>query len=199
MTAALRPSFAMPDPVFRLSVEQYHAMIRAGILAADDSVELIEGWLIRKMSQNPPHSVSTELAADKIRDLGLSGWCVRSEKPITLADSEPEPDVVVAKGSTRDYAARHPVAAEVGMLIEVADTSVDQDRVMKRRVYARAEIAVYWIINLSERHVEVYTKPSGATQEPTYGQRQDYPAGAQIPVVLGGHQVGSLAVADLLP
>jgi hypothetical protein len=113
MTTAAHPYSAVPnDPVFRLSVDQYHAMIQGGILTENDSVELLERWLIKKMSQNPPHSVVTELTAAKLRELGLSGWCVRSEKPVTLSDSEPEPDVAVARGSTRTYAGRHPSATD---------------------------------------------------------------------------------------
>lgn len=187
------------DLVFRLSVEQYHAMIHAEILTKDDSVELLEGWLIQKMSQNPPHSVSTELVATKLREMGISGWCVRSEKPITLGDSEPEPDVTLARGSTRTYVDRHPSAADVAMIVEVADASLEQDRGLKQRVYARAGIQVYWIINLIQRRVEVYTNPSGSDAAPAYARHEDYSADGQLPVVIDGRQVGSLSVNDLLP
>lgn len=199
-TRTLHKRPAIPsDPVFRLSVEQYHAMINSGILTKDDSVELLEGWLIEKMSQNPPHSVAAELVAEKLRELHLDGFCIRSEKPITLSDSEPEPDVAVARGPTRNYIERHPSPNEVPLVIEVADASIDQDRGVKRRAYARAGVAVYWIVNLRQRQIEVYTSPSGAVPEPSYASRQDYPSGAEIPLVIDGKQVATLKVGDLLP
>lgn len=199
-THALRQQPAVPrDPVFRLSVEQYHAMIDAGILTRDDSIELLEGWLIQKTSQNPPHSVAAELVAERFRELGLSGWCIRSEKPITLGDSEPEPDVAIARGSTRDYIQRHPTPGEVALVVEVADATLDQNRGVKQRAYARAAIATYWIVNLVQRQVEVYSHPSGPADEPSYSHRQDYSGNSQVPVVVDGQQVGMLSVADLLP
>jgi Uma2 family endonuclease len=200
MTTAIRPNPAgAPDPVFRLSVDQYHAMIRTGILTENDSVELLEGWLIKKMSQNPPHSVVTELTAAKLRELGLSGWCVRSEKPITLSDSEPEPDVALARGSTRTYVERQPSAADVAMVVEVADATLQEDQGLKLRVYARAGIPIYWIINVNQRQVEVHSRPTGSTEEPNYADRQDYTDGSEVPVVIDGRQVGAIHVAELLP
>ena len=199
-THALRQQPAVPrDPVFRLSVEQYHAMINAGILTKDDSVELLEGWLIQKMSQNPPHSVAAELVAERFRELGLSGWCIRSEKPITLEDSEPEPDVAIARGWTRNYNQRHPSPAEVALIVEVADATLDQNRGVKQRAHARAGISIYWIVNLIQRQIEVYSEPSGPADDPSYAHRQDYSANSQIPVMIDGRQVGTLSAADLFP
>src|ERR1039458_4093748 len=95
---------AVPEaPIFRLTVEQYHDMVRTGILTEDDPVELLEGWLVYKMSKNPPHSVATDLTATALRRLAPSDWCVRSQEPITTSDSEPEPDIALARGTPRDY------------------------------------------------------------------------------------------------
>lgn len=200
MTAAIRPNpVGAADPLFRLSVDQYHAMIRAGILTKHDSVELLEGWLIRKMAQNPPHSVVTELTAAKLRELGPSGWCVRSEKPITLSDSEPEPDAVLARGSTRSYAQRHPSAGEVALVVEVADATLAEDQGLKLRVYARAGIPVYWIVNVNQRRVEVHSEPTGSTDDPAYANHQNYDAGSEVPVIVDGRQIGTIRVAELLP
>lgn len=200
MSTTASPNLSPPgEPSFRLSVDQYHAMMRAGILTEEDAVELLEGLLIRKMSQNPPHSVSTELLASELRRLAPDAHCVRQEKPITLADSEPEPDVAVARGATRTYATRHPSAADVALVVEVADATLERDRGIELRVYARAAIPAYWIVNLVDRQVEVFTGPSGAVHDPSYASCTVYPNDSEIPVILEGRQVGVLRVAELIP
>ena len=68
-----------------------------------------------------------------------------------------------------------------------------------KRVYARAGVPVYWIVNLASSRVEVYSQPSGQAESPTYDQRQDYVVGQEVPVVLDAREVGRIAVADLLP
>jgi hypothetical protein len=83
--------------------------------------------------------------------------------------------------------------------VEVADTSLAQDRGNKKRLYARAAIPIYWIVNLLERQVEVYADPTGPAEEPDYRQQQVYREGDTVPVVLDGEEVGSLAVRELLP
>lgn len=191
---------AVPDvPIYRLTVEQYEAMIQAGILAGDDPVELLEGWLVEKISKNPPHIVATGFLLDLLPHLLPVGWFLNVQDPIATVDSLPEPDAAVIRGARRDYLARRPTAADIALLVEVADTSLDQDRGLKQRAYARAGILVYWIVNLVDRQIEAYTDPTGPAGEPTYRQRRDYGAADAIPLVLDGVEVGSLAVRELLP
>jgi Uma2 family endonuclease len=191
---------AMPhDLIWRLRVEQYHAMISAGILTADDPVELLEGWLVYKMPQNPPHRVATRLARTALERILPTGWYVDTQAPITLEDSEPEPDLAVIRGEPRLYANRHPGPADLVLVVEVADATLLRDRGAKKRIYARAGIAVYWIINLSERQCEVYSDPMAAGGEPDYRQRDDYGQTDAVPLIIDGQAVGSIAVADMLP
>jgi Uma2 family endonuclease len=128
-------------PVRRLSVEQYHQMLRSGILHTEDRVELLEGWLVDKMTKHPPHRVATRLTRGVLEKLVPAGWYVDSQEPVTTIDSEPEPDVCVVRGAPRDYVDRHPGPRDVGMLVEVADESLLRDRGIKKRLYARAQIA----------------------------------------------------------
>ena len=188
-----------PDVIWPLSVDQYHAMIHAGILTDDDPVELLEGWLVAKMPKNPPHRAVTRLIRQVLERLVPAEWYVDSQEPITTDDSEPEPDVVVVRGETRHYLDRHPGPHDVGLVIEVADTTLQRDRGFKKRLYARASIPVYWIVNLSDNQCEVYTEPSGPEPQPDYRQRQDYGASDVIPVVLAGVEVGRIAVQEFLP
>jgi Uma2 family endonuclease len=187
------------DFVWRLSVDRYHAMIRAGILTEDDPVELLEGWLITKMSKNPPHSLVTYFVRQVLERLAPAGWYVDEQEPITTDDSEPEPDVIVVQGQRRDYLDRHPGPSDVTMVVEVADATLYRDQVLKKRLYARAGIPVYWIANLTENRFEVYTDPTGPAEEPDYRQRRDYAPSDTLPVVIAGVQVGSIPVQELLP
>lgn len=116
------------EPIWRLQVRQYYDMIDAGILTDDDPVELLEGWLVTKISKAPPHRIATQLTREALAQLAPPGWYVDDQEPITTTDSEPEPDVVIVRGDRRDYTERHPYADEVALVVEVADTTLQRDR-----------------------------------------------------------------------
>ena len=124
---------------------------------------------------------------------------VDTQAPITLVDSEPEPDVVVVQGEPRQYLARHPGPQDVALVVEVADTTLLRDQGAKKRLYARAGVPTYWIINLPERRCEEYTDPLSGAEEPDYQQRHDYGIADGIPFVIDAKEVGRLTVAELLP
>jgi Uma2 family endonuclease len=188
-----------PEPVLQLTVEQYHAMIRAGALESGAPIELLEGWLVTKMTKNPPHRVAVRKSRIALERILPPGWSVDIQEPITTPDSEPEPDISVTRGDTAQLLDRHPGPDQVALLVEVADASLDRDRGWKKRIYAAARIPVYWIVNLIERRVEVFDDPSGAGERPDYGIRRLYLPGDRVPVVLDGHELGQIAVDDLLP
>ena len=193
-------TLAVPtEPIWRFSVAQYHQMIRLGILTEDDPVELLEGWIIHKMPKNPPHRAATKLTRNALEEIVPEGWYVDALRTITLLDSEPEPDVVVVRGNTRDYLDRHPGSQDLALVVEIADSTLERDRTSKKRLYARAGIPVYWIVNLPEQKLEVYTEPIDLSQEPTYQQRQDYSLSDEVSVAIEGREVGRLTVQDLLP
>ncbi len=102
------------EPIWRLGVEQYHAMVAAGIVGEDDPVELLEGWLVAKMTKKPPHTLAKGLVRDVIQRCLPAGWFIGSDDPLTTADSEPEPDVTVVRGERRDYRARNPGPGGLG-------------------------------------------------------------------------------------
>jgi Uma2 family endonuclease len=173
-------------------------MIRLGILSDDDPVELLEGWLVYKMPKNPPHRATTKLTRNALEAIIPEDWYVDTQEPITLIDSEPEPDVVIVRGNTRDYLDRHPGAQDIALIVEVSDTTLERDRTSKKRLYARAGIPVYWIINLPEQQIEVYTGPV-TLGEDTYQRRQDYQLSDKVPVSIAGQTITLLSVRDLLP
>jgi Uma2 family endonuclease len=191
------PPAIPPVPVRRFTVEEYHKLGELGILTENDRVELIHGWIVPKMVLNPPHNYAVTALMELFVPF-VTGATVRVQQPISVAGSEPEPDVVLALGSRSDYKARHPAPPDCALVVEVADSSLRDDRTTKLQLYAGAKVAVYWIVNIGERIVEVYTEPKGG-KNPAYRTRTDYAATDSVPVVIAGKTLGSIAVKDLLP
>jgi Uma2 family endonuclease len=193
------PSSASHQSLRRFSVAEYRRMIETGILDEDDRVELLEGYVVLKTPRNPPHDSRIQRLQKRFYRLLPPGWDVRSQSAITLSDSEPEPDLAVVRGDDTLYQTRHPAPADIGLLVEVAESTLDRDRADKGRIYARAGVPIYWIVNLIDKCLEVYTQPSGPTATSGYVQRQDYGAGDSVPLVLDGVTVATIAAAELLP
>lgn len=153
-----------------LTVDQYHAMIRQGILVEGAPVELLDGVLIRKdrrdkggsiMTVGPRHTNTILLLTNLLGQL-IDGQTahVRPQQPVTLdGTSEPEPDLTVVLGKITDFAHHHPGPGAIPLVVEVADSSLSYDRGEKLKRYATAGIPCYWIVNLSADVVEVYTHP----------------------------------------
>jgi Uma2 family endonuclease len=180
----------------RLSVAEFHRMVDAGILREGDRVELLEGLLVEKMVRKPSHDACVSLVEEALSNALPASWFCRIQSAITTADSEPEPDVAVVRGPRRRYRVRHPGAEDVALIVEVADTSVDRDRIDKGRLYARAGIASYWIVNLLARQVEIYTGPQA---EPArYAERTILGPRETASLVIAGRSA-VIAVRDLLP
>lgn len=174
-------------------------MIQTGILTDDDPVEFLEGLMVTKMPENPSHSLATHLTRNALAQVVPSQWYVDAQAPFTTRDSEPEPDVLVVRGERRRCRDRHPQAQDVALIGEVANATLQRDRTLKKRIYARAMIPVYWIINLAERKIEWYAQPFVSEAEADYAQRQDVAEDSVIPVVLDGTEMARLPVRDLLP
>jgi Uma2 family endonuclease len=187
------------EPIFRLTVDQYHELIRAGKLGEDDPVELLEGILVFNMPRSTPHATGTKFARREIERVLPQGWHYIVQDPITLADGEPEPDGAVVRGRIEDYAKAHPGPADVALVVEVADTSLDRDRGIKLRSYARASIPEYWIVNLQEGQVEVYRDPVPAGAQSGYRHRQSYARAGRVPVTLDGITIADIETQGLLP
>ena len=186
-------------PIRRFTVAEYHRMIDAGILTEDDNVELLKGWIVPKMARNPPHDGTIDVLEGAIAPQLLANWFLRVQSAITTDDSEPEPDLAAVRGHRRTFMQRHPGPADIGMLIEVADPTLAQDRQVKGPLYALARVPGYWIVNLGDRCIEVYTDPDGTPASPRYNTRKDYRPGDTIPLILDAQLVASFAVNDLLP
>ncbi|QEL15641.1 Uma2 family endonuclease [Limnoglobus roseus] len=188
---------AVPQP-FRITVEQYHRMGELGFFTAKPRCELIRGIIVEKLLMNPPHKTALRRLIDLLRPLIPEGYVFDSQGPISLADSEPEPDVSITLGPDDRYSDRHAGPDEVVLLVEVADSSLEYDRGEKLQLYAEAGISVYWVVNLRDRSVTVYTRPRGG-RNPGYRNRVDYTPGAAVPVVIGKKTIGTIPVTEILP
>jgi Uma2 family endonuclease len=183
----------------RFTVEQYERMAELGLLTSADRVELLEGIIVDKMTQNPPHNAAIDLVRDQLEPLLPEDYRLREQKAVRLVGgSEPEPDLAVVLGPAKRYARRHPGPQDIFLVVEVADTSLADDRERKGRIYARSRLAVYWIVNLHDGVVEVYTNPKGG-KAPGYTTRRDYGRDESVPAIVAGTELATICVSELLP
>jgi Uma2 family endonuclease len=182
----------MSVPYRRITVEEYEAMLRAGIFTEADKLDLVEGVLVRKMTKGRKHSTGTIKARRSIERALPAGRHVGAETPVRLPtrDTLHEPDLSVVRGEPDDYADLDPGPRDVALVVEVADSSLEADRAMAF-TYLGAGIPTYWLVNVHDRRLEVYTTdPDSPTIVPESGA---------VDLVLDGVAVARIAVADLLP
>jgi len=183
----------------RFTVDEYHKLIQMGMITEDDNLELLDGHLVNKMSRNPRHDGSLKKTEMRLQPLLPSGWETRVQMGTTLIGSEPEPDLLIAREDPDAYTTRHPGPKDVGLVVEVSDSSLETDRKDKSPIYAQSSLPEYWIINLVDRQVEVYSSPSGPTAMPAFNVQRVYRSGQTIPFNLDGRHIADVAVDDLLP
>jgi Uma2 family endonuclease len=185
----------IPSPLFRMTLEQYEAMVKSGAFSEHDRFHLINGFLVEKMTQHDPRATADELCGRALDKAIPPGWHVRSAKPVRLPpNSKPEPDRSVVRGTIRDYSNRSPGSDDIALIVEISVSSLAEDR-RQADIYAAAGIPYYWVVNVVDRKVEVYLDPTPSG----YKLRANYGAGAMIPVIIDGVRLDDIAVDDLLP
>ncbi len=200
MSTTLLPTVGIPpEPARPWTVAEYHALLRDGGLVDGDAFELLEGWLLPKTIQGPSHNFVVATLNQRLHQSLVSPWIVRSQLAITTDDSEPEPDLCIVRGTHAQFVKQHPTSRDVVLVVEVSDSSLQRDRDIKQRIYARAGIAEYWIVNLVERQIEVHTLPQSAGESPIFAQRLIYRPSQAVPVTLDGTKTLEFAVSELLP
>ncbi len=141
------------------TVKEFERLFDAGFFAPDARLELIDGEVWEKMSQNEPHTLALLLMQYKMLEIFATGHVVRVQVPLILNEnSKPEPDIAIVQGSLRTSSVPHPTTAE--LVIEISDATLRADQTTKAALYARAQIAEYWIVNLVDRTLEVRRQPS---------------------------------------
>ena len=197
-TVAAMPAW-IPSPLYRMTVEEYEALVASGAFKGRNRFHLIDGYLVEKMTQDPPHTAADERCGRELLRVVPRGWTVRSGKPVRIPrpgrDSEPEPDRSVVRRRPDDYAGRHPDPGDIALVVEIADSSLAEDRDYAINLYGPAGISVCWIVDVNARRLKVYTLagPQG------YGPPEFFGEGQIVPVMIRGRQVGRIAVKDILP
>lgn len=186
---------------YRFSVDQYHQMIAAGILTEDERVQMLEGEIVCMTPIGPLHRYAVVAAGDALSKLLSPEWTLMIQQPITLTDSEPEPDLCIVRHKAALSLDRHPGPADVALVIEVADSSLSLDRNRKQTIYAAAGIPEYWIVNLDQRCIEAYREPSAATPSgcAAYSMRQEFRGADAVPVRIAGRELGKLSAEVIVP
>jgi Uma2 family endonuclease len=145
----------------RFSIEQYERMVEVGVLTEDDRVELIDGEIVEMAPIDPDHSFPVQrLARVFMESLGGRAY-VRIQDAIRLPpQSEPEPDVVLARPPDDLYRRRHPGPDDLFLVVEVAHTTQIKDRRMKIPLYAQQGILEAWLLDVPAQQLEIYRQPS---------------------------------------
>jgi len=196
--ASDRAPFVPEGTPYLLSTEDFYRMIEAEIFPDERRVGLWDGRIYEKMAKLRAHAVSgNKLNIALIRALP-PGWFLGGENPITIGpDKAPLPDMIVLRGVPDDYRDRRPGVADIGLVVELADSSLRIDTGVKLAAYASAGIPVYWVVNLKDDVVHVYSDP--ITSEGRFASVATVARGESIPFTLDGARVGLIAASDLLP
>jgi hypothetical protein len=163
----------------RFSVSRYEQLIDAGILTENDPVELIRGEILEKLPAGVQHASCIKRLNHKFSEVFGQQITIGVQDPIRLTDSEPEPDLILLKPRDGFYANDTPIPADVLLIVEVADSTLDYDRDVKLRLYAENRIVEYWVVNLLDHRLEVYRQPLAVG---SYRHVQMLGAGDQIAI-----------------
>ena len=172
-------------------------MVASGAFTEDDNLELIEGWVVQKTAKGPAHEYVTGQLEEALRARVPTGHHVRNQAPITLSRSEPEPDLTVVRGERSAFRDRHPGAGEVVLVVEVSDSTLMTDR-FKGRTYGAAGLTQYWIVNVAEGCIEVYTTPA-PDDERGYASCAVLTESDNVTLVIDGAECAPIPIAELLP
>ena len=147
---------------YRVTVDDFYRMEKAGLFDGKPRVELVEGDIFSMAPIGTVHASTTRALADFLMR-HTTGCVVSVQQPISLSDgSEPEPDIAIVRGRNHDYLDRHPSAADCLLVIEVAHTSQDYDRQVKAPLYSAYGVVEYWLVDTSANTVTVFRDPVDA-------------------------------------
>ena len=194
-TRAVTASPPTPRP---FSVDEYQRLLRSGVLRDPSGIELLEGAIISRHASSTRHDTALDKAHKALRRAFTEDWRVRSRCMLATPDSVIEADLLVHRGPVLNDPLRFPLLADVLLVVEVSDHSLGHDRDVRGRVYARAAIPNYWIINLLDGLIEAHAEPSGAREFPCYFRRHAYRGDEAIPIPIHG-QARVISARELLP
>ena len=176
------------------TVAEYYKIAAAGILRPEERVELIEGRILTMSPKGIMHAACNDKASEYLSKVLGNRVIVRNQNPVNLGDdTEPEPDLVLVAPQDRRYFDHHPIASEILLILEIADSSLEYDRHMKSLLYAKAGIMQYCLLSLQSRELEDYRDPSADG----YRSKQTYRSDQSFNLV--GFTDMAIPVSELLP
>ena len=143
---------------YKWTIEQWHRLLETGVLAGQN-VELLEGEIVEMSPEGVSHSFCNQTLADYLRNLLKDKAIVNERYPITLDNSEPQPDLAIIQLPRDIYSQHHPYPENIYWLIEISNSTLQFDRTTKATIYARNGIREYWIVDLVNRKLIVHTAP----------------------------------------
>jgi Uma2 family endonuclease len=186
--------------LYQFTVEQYQRLGECEIIGSDESVFLLDGMIVYKMTKNSPNVIASDSLMPLLVRAMPEGWHLSNQNPVVIKPrNEPEPDFKIVRGRPNDYRHRKAEPPDVAVLIEISDSSLRKDQTIMKARYAKAGIPIYWIVNLVAGRIEVYTEPTGPDVSPDYRHRQDFGPDDSVPLTLDGREVTRIAVRDILP
>ncbi len=201
MSTSLQPSpvdtGAHPIEPYLLTVDDFERMIQADVFEEDARVELWDGRIYRKMAKNHPHSYSWASLNATLLPLLPVGYSLWAECSVLIRPRHaPLPDLMILRGAREAFRSRRPEAADVSLLVEIADSSLKFDTGAKLAAYARGGVAAYWVLNLKDGVIHVYGDPIPA--EGRYASVATIGPDGQVPFMLDGQAIALLGASDLL-
>jgi Uma2 family endonuclease len=188
----------IPRPLYRMSLEQYESLIATGFFTKHDDVHLINGYVVNRMAESPEHGAVCDVIRRTMEVilLAVAGWHARGQNGLKIPSqvSIPRPDLAIVRGEWRDYLNRYPESRDTALVVEVSVSSLDEDRAMAD-IYAAGGVPVYWIVNVDDGQVEVYSDPGPSG----YQSHEVLAPGHVLSVMVNGVEVGEIPVADILP
>lgn len=173
--------------LMRWSIDDYHRLISTGVLEGR-RVELIQGNLIEMAPEGPMHSAKTSSGSEYLRERTRGLAIVREAHPITLSDSEPEPDIALVRGTYTDYQEHHPYPEDIFLLVEISKSTLAYDLSQKKQTYAEAGIPEYWVLDVEKLEVHVFQHPVQTGNSADYSNHKVIRSGslqlAKIPEIV---------------
>lgn len=186
-TTAQLPFYLQQSTRRRFTVAEFHRMLAVGVFPRETAGELLDGYLLNKPQRSDRQDATVKRLNSLFTGLPFAGFVMKCGEPITLSRSEPEPAFMIGRGSANN-----------AIVVEVSESSLLIDRHDKGRIYAEAGIPVYWVVNVEDRVIEVYTQPAGTGSTAAYAKCDVFAVGASVPVVIDGNPIGNIAVADVM-
>jgi hypothetical protein len=191
-----------------LTADQFFKMIEAGVFAPEQRVFLWGGGIFEKMAKTASHAITAVVIQEVLRSRLPDGWVIWPENPIRLdARHAPLPDITVVRGPAVRYrgrlehpkaADRHPQPEDVGLIVEVAVTSLPKDLGVRAGVFARAMIPTYWVADVLGRKLVEHRGPRVVKRVASYEHVRTLGLEDDIPLILDGREVGPIPVRELL-